>query len=285
MITPANALQFSMWLAVNHPSAFQAVLNRVVPPTAHRYRAGMAGLGAARGTSTYIPRRKKSIPHALRRGRFGGAPSMGAFGDDPVDLGLADTSPIDSTSSVDSIDVSDSVNSALSDPILQDINVDIAPSSTFDLSSAAASTDNSGGFWSSIGSGLSSIGSGVASAVGSVAGAVLNPTTLSAAGNLAATIIKANGATAQQQALLQAQVARTASGAGAHPVIYTTNPVTGQQTPMYYNAATGQYQAAPVASSLSSLFGTSAPGSIGSYMPYILIGGGLLLTVAVMGRR
>lgn len=282
MTTPASALQFSMWLAVNHPAAFQAVLNRVVPATAHRTRMGLAGFGALRaggapraGNSTFVRARvnRKSIPRSHQRGRFG------TFGDD------TDVSDLTADIDVSDIDVSDSVNSALSDPILQDINVDIAPTN-FDLSSAAASTDTSGGFWSSLGSGLSSIGSGVASAVGSVAGAVLNPQTLSAAGNLAATVIKANGATAQQQALLQAQVSRTATGA-IQPVIYQTNPLTGQTVPMYYNAATGQYQATPVTSSaLSSVFGPSTPGSLSSYMPYIvLIGGGLLLTVTLMGKN
>lgn len=273
MITPANALKLSMWLALNHPQAFQAVLNQVVTPTQHRVRVA---LGSAPRQGTYIPaRRKKTVPRSHQRGRFG------AFGDD---FSLSD---ISSDIDISPIDVSDSINSALSDPVLEDINVDIAPSN-FDLSSAAASTDSAGGFWSSIGSGLSSIGSGVASAVGAVAGAVLNPQTLAAAGNLAATVIKANGATTQQQALLQAQLAGTASGAGVHPVTYVTNPATGQPMAMVYNPATGQYQAAQAqpASVLSSLFGASSTASgLSAYLPVILIGGGVLLTVALASRR
>ncbi len=277
MISPANALKFSMWLAINHPDAFQAVLNQTVPLTSHRNRVAMGGLGAS---GTFIPGTRNRMKRSHLRGQFGGLGSaarqgMGSFGDD--------YGPSFSDVGVSDINVSDSVYSSLSDPVLQDINIDI-PSSNFDLNSAAASVDTSGGWWSSIGSSLSSIGSGLSSAVGAVAGAVLNPQTLSAAGNLAATVIKANGANTQQQALLQQQMSRTLTGSGAQPVIYRTNPATGQQVPMYYNSATGQYQQAPVS---SGLFGASlgSSSSLSQLLPVVLIGGGLLLVGALIIRK
>lgn len=277
MVTPQNALKLSMWLAVSHPQAFRAVLDQVIPITQHRSRMA---LGNAPRSGTYIPGTRNRMKMSHVRGQFGGAPSMGSFGDDLPEITV---SPIQ-------VDVSDSVSAALSDPTLQDINVDIGPATQFDLSSASAASDTSGGFWSSIGSGLSSIGGGLASAVGSVAGAIVNPQTLSAVGNLAATVIKAQGANTQQQALLQQQIQRTATGSGAHPVVYSTNPATGQQVPMYYNAATGQYQQAPAPSAglFGSLFAPSVPGAtsgLSQWMPVILIGGGLLLTAVLVTRK
>jgi hypothetical protein len=271
MVTPQNALKLSMWLALSHPQAFKAVLDQVIPITQHRSRMAL-GSGPAGGT--YIPGTRNRMKMSHVRGRFG------SFGDDLAEVTV---SPIQ-------VDVSDSVSAALADPTLQDINVDIGPATQFDLSSASAASDTSGGFWSSIGSGLSSIGGGLASAVGSVAGAIVNPQTLSAVGNLAATVIKAQGANSQQQALLQQQIQRTATGSGAHPVVYSTNPATGQQVPMYYNASTGQYQpAAPASGIFGSLFSPSVPGSstssVSQWMPVILIGGGLLLGAALLIRK
>jgi hypothetical protein len=168
------------------------------------------------------------------------------------------------------------------EPVLQDINVDIPPSS-FDLSTAAASVDNAGGFWSSLGSGLSSIGGGIVNAVGTVAKAVVNPAVLAAAGGIAATVIKANGASAQQSqqlALLQAQQQRTMTGSGAQPIRYATDPTTGQTIPMYYNASTGQYQAQQPGF-FSALSGGSG---LTQYLPYLLIGGGVILVAVLMKR-
>jgi hypothetical protein len=223
---------------------------------------------------------------------------MGAFGDDPFSLGLSDT-PLDSGGDMATVTVSADApgfdapgfSAAMAgNPILHDINTNTDVSAaSFDLNGAAAVSDTTGGFWSSLGSGLSSIGGGLASAVGAVAGAIVNPQTLSAVGNLAATVIKANGANAQQQALLQQQIQRTATGAGAHPVIYSTNPTTGQQVPLYYNAATGQYQAAPASTGLfGSLFSPAAPGTstgLSAYLPVILIGGGILLAAVFVTRK
>jgi hypothetical protein len=273
MISPANALKWSMWLAATHPQAFKAVLQQVGVPRA-RSRSNLGG-PALKGT--FVPRDRTY--NTFARGRFG------TLGDDiSPDVVTVETAGVD-PNTVPTFDTS----SITTDPTLQDINVnlsDVTPN--VDLGQAAAATDTSGGFWSSIGSGLSSVGSGLASAVTTVAGAIMSPQALGAAGNLAATVIKANAASAQsaqmQQAVLQSQLARTATGAGAAPIRYMTNPATGQTVPYYYNAATGQYQ--PTAPGFFSALTGSIPGasSVTAYLPYILIGGGVLLVVAMMRR-
>jgi hypothetical protein len=293
VITSANALKWSMWLAATHPAAFKAVLQQVSPRAHGSVRAGTpAGFGSVSGT--YIPRAHLNMSsRGTRR-----APGVGSFGDDISPDVVTVEAPAPDFSSVD-------MSSIFSDPTLQDINVNLSDvSSNVDLGAAAAATDTSGGFWSSLGSGLSSIGGGLVSAIGSVAGAVVNPQTLGAAGNVAAAVIKANAASSQsaqmQQAVLQQQMQRTATGAGAAPIRYMTNPATGQTVPYYYNSSTGQYQANQPGF-FSSLFSSSpapvryAPGVAGApaqsaasgitqYLPYILMGGGLLLVVAFMKR-
>lgn len=258
MISSANALKFSMWLAATHPQAFRAVLASVRPSSR------TAGLGAVQGT--YIPRPRSKL-HPYARGRFG------TLGDDLETVTVESPGVDDVNTTFDS--------SLFNDPTLQDINFssDDLSGPTLNLANAASAVDNSGGFWGSLGSGLSSVGSGLVSAIGSVAGAITNPQVLQAAGNIAGAVIK-NNATGQQgqlqQALLQAQLQRTVTGVGAAPVKYMTNPSTGQTQPYYYNAATGQYQLTQPNSLLGSM------GSLSPYLPYILIGGGVLLVVALI---
>lgn len=281
MITPANALKFSIWLAAHHPQAFRAVLDQV----SKRPVSGVAGFGAA--PVTYLPARRTRLPAILSRGRFGrlgdvwGDIDSGTY--DPnalrTQVSAEDLETFTPSLSSDSLDVFTPTVGYEDNPTLWGINAD-TPATGFNLSGAAANADTSGGFWSSLGAGLSSIGSGLSSAIGTVAGAVFNPNTLTAAGNLAATVIKANGANSQQQALLQAQVSRTASGAGAYPITYGTNPATGQTVPMIYNPSTGQYQpTSPLPSASSAVAGSLTP-----YVPYILIGGGLLIAALVFRK-
>ena len=246
MITPANALKFSMWLAAPHPSAFAAVLKQV--------------------NST--PSRTASLGNVYARGRFGHRP-----------LGDLDTVTVEPMS-VDEVSVGFDP-SMFSDPTLEDINFssDSIGSTAINLGQAANSVDDSGGFWSSLGSGLSSIGGGLVSAIGTVAKAVTSPQVLNAAGSIAGAVIKNNATTQQaqlQQAVLQAQLQRTATGAGAAPVVYSTNPSTGVSQPYYYNAATGRYQLTQPA-----LLGSSG---LSSYWPYLLIGGGILVLAVVVRR-
>lgn len=250
MISSANALKFSMWLAATHPQAFAAVLKQVrsaTPPS--------NGLNGVQGT--YIPR-------AARRGRLGDFEPMTIEAPNFEDMRTTFDSSI------------------FSDPVLQEINfsADDLGTGSINLPQAAASIDNSGGFWSTLGSGLSSIGSGLSSAIGTVARAVTNPQVLQAAGSIAGSVIQSNNASQQaqlQQAVLQAQMQRTGTSMGAAPLTYAVNPATGRQQPYYYNAATGQYQlTAP-----NTGFGMV---SLAPYLPYLLIGGGLLVAVVLMRR-
>jgi hypothetical protein len=243
MITPASALKFSMWLAATHPQAFAAVLRELKPLNRP------SGLGAVN-------------PRNYARGRFG------ALGDQE---GLQSLGVDDINTTFDT--------SLFSDPVLQDINfsADDWSGPQINLAQVASAVDDSGGFWSSLGSGLSSIGGGLVSAIGTVAKAVTSPPVLASVGTLAAAVIKndTNVQQAQlQQAVLQAQLQRTATGAGAAPVVYSTNPSTGRQQPYYYNAASGQYQ-------LTQPTLLSSTGSLSTYLPYIVIGGGLLLAVVL----
>lgn len=261
MVSPANALKWSLWLAANHPAAFAAVARRVIPST--QLRRNTPGLGNVQAKA-----RDKMKPFA--RGRFG---AFGQDGSDSVDLPEV-------TVEAPAVDVSAVPDSTLSDPILQDINVSVPGDVSFDLGQAASASDNAGGFWSSVGSGLSSVGSGLASAVDLVAGAVTNPQVLASAGNLAANVIKSQAQTqsaSQALAILQAQQARTLSGVGAAPVTYRVNPATGQSVPYYYNAQTGQYT--PVSAGVGAI---SLPGNLNTYLPWILAGG--IVLVLFMAR-
>jgi hypothetical protein len=278
MIAPAHALQFSMWLAATHPRAFRAVWMGVAPP---RVIAQRNRFGGPVMQGTYIPKAVRSAQRAhpgmppFARGQFG---STGALGDEvPI-------SPDEVTVEASAIDVSPVDTSAIAnDPTLADININTADigQANIDLSGAAAATDNSGGFWSSIGAGLSSVGSGLASAVGSVAAAVTNPQTLKTAGQIASTVIASNAqaqAAQMQQAVLQAQLQRTVTGIGAAPIRYSINPATQQRQPYYYNAQTGQYQLATP----QSLLPTAS--AFAPYLPFVLLGGGLLVVVLFLRK-
>jgi hypothetical protein len=265
MITPQNALKFSMWLAVSHPEAFQAVAREVVPVTSRR---GRQALGSVPSAGQFIPGSRGRMKASHVRGRFG------SLGDDAP----MEEVTVSSTYTPDPIDAG-----WFESPTLQAINIDM-PATTFDLSSAAESSDTSGGFWSSLGSGLSSIGSGLAGAVGAVAKAVTNPAVLAGAAGIAATVIKANAGNsqqAQQLAILQSQQQRTLTGAGAQPIRYVTDPATGRTVPYYYNAATGQYQPTQPGF-LNSLM--PGAGGLSQYLPYILLGGGVLVLALVMRK-
>jgi hypothetical protein len=263
VISSANALKFSMWLAATHPLAFRTVLNQIKPITRS------STLGMVEGT--YIPRSPAAL-HRFGRGRFG---RVGTLGDDTLETVVVQPGTVDEVNTI--IDPS-----TFSDPVLQDINFssDSVSGPALDLGNAAASVDTAGGFWGSLGSGLSSIGSGLVSAIGAVAGAVTNPQVLSSAGNIAAAVIKNTGSVQQaqlQQAVLQAQLQRTTGGVGAAPVQYRINPATGQPQPYAYNAATGQYQLTQPNALVQGV-------GLSSYLPYILIGGGILVAVVLMRR-
>lgn len=259
MITPANALKWSIWLAQNHPLAFKAVVRALRSPTPAPQSLGRYSF--ARGRFGYLGQ-DDGVDQSV----------VGDFSTPDMETITVQTPAVDASS----VDLS---NTPLPDPTLADLNVTQPASVNFDLSGASQATDTSGGFWSSLGSGLSSLGSGVASAVGSVAKAVTNPQVLAGAAQVAASVITTNAAAAQRaQAanILAAQTQRTLTGAGPAAIQWAVNPATGQQTPYYYNAATRQYQL-----TTPSAFSTILPANLSAYLPYILVGGGLILVLAL----
>jgi len=276
MITPANALKFSAWLAATHPQAFQAVLQRVVPVTTHRNRVALGAAPTVLPRSGLPPRsgRRAAMRAAASRAKFG------QFGNVPLQAARPPRSGRGGFGDVlEEFTPTVQPMTDFSDPTLTEINVDIPDTGGFDLSSSLTDTPDSGGFWSSIGSGLSSIGGGLSTAVGAVAHAITNPQVLQAAGSVAATVIAANSSqhqAQQQQALLQAQLQRVGSGSAPAPVRYYTDPQTGASVPYYYNAATGQYQ--PTQANLLSA------GPLSQYLPYILIGGGVIVLALIFKR-
>lgn len=235
-ITPANALKLSAWLAHEHPPIFRALLKQV------NTQQKLASKG------------------------------LGFLGDDleTVDVGGGS---VDYAPSLTDVGIS-------SDPTLSDISSVDSSLGSVDLGSILSSgsdTASSGGFWSTLGSDLSGAGSSLVSGVASVAGALISPTSIAAVGNAASAYFKSQtptATTAAQQAVLNAQLARTVNGAGAAPISYTTNAA-GQLVPVYY----GQTGATPVTSQLLSSL-TSG----GSMLPILLIGGAALVGVLLMSR-
>jgi len=243
VVTPANALKLSAWLAVHEPALFRVLLKRT---------------------------------QAMQRSPLG---RFGYFGDDSF---LQDVSfdpgsvsvPADTSAAIDTA----AFTADLPDVSLADVSVDIPdiPQSTTDaINQAIAAPDEnapadaasaSPGFWSSIGSGASS----VIGAVTKVASGLLSPQTISAASNAAAAYFRSQATTAQaqmQQATVQAQLARVAAGAAPAPLSYVRDPTTGATIPVYYSN-TGVKPATPSLLNQLSTAGIS---------PGAMIGGGLIL--------
>lgn len=276
-ISLANATRLALWLAKAHPAAFREIAWQMQTAGARARAGGLGAFGYA-GRQVYV---------AYGRPRGGHYRPTGAFGDDAFTVDIPDT-----------VSVPDTID--LSDPSLTDVSVDvnaIAPttdvsaytgfdssagsgSSVSDVNFTGANFDpstDSSGFWSSLGNAFSSAGGVIAS----VAKNLTNPQVLSSAGNVAASVIKSNAQTqaiaAQQQAVLQAQIARVQAGTTPAPIRYVTSAA-GQSVPMVYNASTGQYT--PVTgATLSSLLPTGLP----NWLPWALAGG-LVLTVVLSSR-
>ena len=198
--TQINAVKLAAWLYGAHPKLFGKLLtNAKAAKVAKSKTKGISGLGAAAGCGC-------SNVKGLGR--------LGSGGVSAVNF-----SPID-TSSFSSPDLSS-----------------IGASS---VSSALSSDTSSGGFWSSLGSGLSSLGSDVLSGIGSTASYLTSGSGLSNLTSLANTYFASQSNVAQanaQQAIVNAQVQRTATGYSPAPVSYQTNAA-GQLVPVY-NSASG----------------------------------------------
>lgn len=255
-IPVANALKLSAWIATQHPELFRQLLTKV--QALQRSPLGRLGFFGDDEDLFFTP----DLP-AIQIAPDIDYESTAAYTPDLTDISFDVNAATGSAPG--NFDFSDSLNSAIAAP------------------SPGVSTDTtSSGFWSSIGSGAAS----VASAVGKVASALVSPQSIAAVGGAAAAYFAAQGKSAQtsaQNAVLQAQLARTAVGVAPAPISYVTNPATGQLVPVY-NTASGQI---PVTGSmLNSLSSPAVAGTVaGIPTTYVLIGGGLLVLAVLFSGR
>jgi len=183
------------------------------------------------------------------------------------------------------------------EPALQTITVDTASITPNDF--LTDTTPSGSSFLDSIGSGftsagstvggaLSSAGSSILGALGSVGSYLTSPTGLNSLTGLAKTYFAAQGAasTAQtQQAVLQAQIGRAATGQRAAPITYTTGAnglpvaVYATQTPQgtVYQPLSQQGIQSLTPSPISVFFG--------QYGLYIGLGVAALLAITMAMRR
>lgn len=270
-----NATRLALWLAREHPAAFRQIAWQMQTARERAQSGGLGAFGYA-GRQVYVDYGRPRSGHYRANGGLGD----GLFVDIPepslqdITVDVNAIEPITDVSAYTAFDWSTlDFGSGSAAPGVSDVSY-TAPN--FDPVATAASGDSSG-FWGSIGSAFSSAGSVIAS----VARNLTNPQVLSAAGNIAATVIKADAQNqainAQQQAVLQTQLARVQQGQSPAAIQYVKNAA-GQSVPLYYNAATGQYVPASTPT-LSSLMPSGTP----TWLPWVL-GGGLVLTVLLSSR-
>lgn len=206
-VNPSDAVKLAAWIYAAHPQLFGKLLQKAnAARIAQSKTANLSGLGCACGDKVvsigaYRPRR---VSRSFR--------------------GLGDDSSLSTDVTMQPIDLS---------------SLDTTSASAPDVSSALTdSSSSSGGFWSSLGSGLSSLGSDVLTGIGSVGSYLTSSTGLSSLTGLANTYFANQAVQAQantQQAVLQAQVQRTASGYSPAPITYQRNAA-GQLVPVYQSA-------------------------------------------------
>lgn len=238
-IAPVNALKLSAWLAVHEPALFKELLRRV-PATLNARAARTVGAFGDNGLSEV---------------------SVNAGGVDPISF--ADVAPVTS-------------DFTLSDVSFDPGSVSISQESSQAIADAIAapveesSQETSGGFWSSIGSGVS----GALSSVAQLAKNLSSPQSIQAAGNATAAYFNAQARSAQtsaQQATINTQLARVAQNQAPASLTYVRNPQTGALTPVYVTSSGVQ----PVT---ASLLGSLTAGGLS---PRIVIGGIIALVIVL----
>lgn len=286
-VTAQNALKLSAWLAATHPALFRQIL--ATTTKLQRSPLGRLGFFGDDTLTEFVPDipdtsvtssaampDMSSFSTSDLSSSFSSMPSAGPGGDlSSMTLSSLDT-PAGSgvESSIGYSPAGSSFNTAF-DSALGDSGITTA------IAQPPASDPSSGGFWSQVASGASS----VASSVGKVAAGLLSPQTMTAAAGAAGAYFKAQAQTDQTRAqaqIVNAQLARTAAGFAPAPISYTTNPYTGQVTPVY--ASNTGYQ--PVTPGLlNQLTRPTAAGIAGISTPVLLIGGAALLLLAVLAGR
>lgn len=243
-INPQHAIRLAAWIYATHPKLFNKVLAQAnQTKVAASKTANIGGLGCAACGGANVS--SLGAYRASRAGRL---------------RGLSDIT---------------------ADVSLQPIDLSGVGGSTTDAVSSALTDTGSatGGFWSSLGSGLTNLGSDVLSGIGSVGSYLTSGTGLSNLTSLANTYFAGQAVQAQantQQAVLQAQVARTAQGYSPAPVTYQRNAA-GQLVPVY-QSATGY---SPLTT--QGIAALSGGGSLPSWLPWVAGGAlGLVILMKVL---
>jgi hypothetical protein len=183
-----------------------------------------------------------------------------------------------------------------SEPGLQTIsvNTDFAPTSFLSDATPAGSSflDSLGSgftsFGSTIGGAVSSAGSTMLGALGSVGSYLTSANGLNSLTGLAKTYFAAQGATANaqtQQAVLQAQTSRVATGQPVAPIRYTTD-ANGNAVPVYVTQTPQGAVYQPLShQGIASLTPSGVSVFISQYGLYIGLGVAALIGLTMMLRR
>jgi hypothetical protein len=255
------AASLAAWLAAHHPDLFLTAFKQA---QAANMKKGIQKLGL------------------LAMGRLADDGVTTYFGDD------SSTPSFDASSAISPISFSEpGLQTVTFDPSIADVPTNLISDSTASgsnfLSSVGNSTTSAG---STVGSTLSSAGSSVLGALGSVASYLTSATGLNNLSTIAKSYFGSQAAsnTAQtQQAIVQAQIARTATGATAAPVTYTTN-AQGQVVPVYATQTAGGTVYQPLsAQGIASLTPPSLSVFISQYGLYL--GVGAIALIALAARR
>lgn len=262
---PGNSL--AAWLAGHHPDVFLALYSKAKQAQAKSTARGIArrlGRLADDGVTTYFG-----------NDSGGGLDTVTVTADTstPPDYSQLTLAPTDSGLQTIAFDSSSFTPPA---DLLTDSPTDASGSSF--LSSVGSAITSAG---STLGGVLSSAGSGVLSGIGAVGSFLSSSSGLSALTNVAKSYFTAQAANTQaaaQQAVVNAQIARAASGQPAAPITYTTNaagqvvPVVATQTPA------GTVYSPLTSSTLSSLTPSSLQVFLSQYGLWLVLGGlGLFL--------
>lgn len=254
---PGNSL--AAWLAGHHPDVFLALYSK-------------AKQAQAKSTARGIARR---LGRLADDDSGGGLDTVTVTADTstPPDYSQLTLAPTDSGLQTIAFDSSSFTPPA---DLLTDSPTDASGSSF--LSSVGSAITSAG---STLGGVLSSAGSGVLSGIGAVGSFLSSSSGLSALTNVAKSYFTAQAANTQaaaQQAVVNAQIARAASGQPAAPITYTTNaagqvvPVVATQTPA------GTVYSPLTSSTLSSLTPSSLQVFLSQYGLWLVLGGlGLFL--------
>lgn len=298
--TRDSILQLTAWLAVNEPEMFLELQRRSTPRTTlGSYRAfagiygrpvhgramhGRAMLGhfgqttsdaATFDYSTLIGEGDSSDEDVADSSNF----DFSTINPDSTNYMPADTSPLDVTGFDTSVNDLTDLSSSVS-PL--DVGTASDVISSVDLTApAAAQPSVASNILSGVASAAGAVGSAALGVVSGVASWVGSPQGMQTLGAVATSYFNAQA----QTAALQTQLSRASQGLSPAPIGYMYNAagqlvpiVTGANGQPLLNANGEPYAVTP--SALASVTpGGILPASLSAYLPYLLIGGAVLLAL------